>query len=61
MVNNLPANAGDARDEDLIPGSERFHGGRQDPVFLPGESHEQRSLVGATVHGITESNTTEAT
>ena len=26
MVKNLPANAGDARDMDLIPGSERFLG-----------------------------------
>ena len=28
------------------------------PVFLPGESHEQSSL-GATVHGVAESNTIE--
>ena len=27
------------------------------PVFLPGEFHEQRSLVGCTVHGITNSQT----
>ena len=31
------------------------------PVFLPGESHEQRSLVGCSPWGLTESNTTEAT
>ena len=33
------------------------------PVFLPGESHEQRSLGvgGATVHRVTESDTTEVT
>ena len=36
VVKNLPANAGDARDEGWIPGS----------VFLPGGSHEQRSLAG---------------
>ena len=30
------------------------------PVFLPGESHGQRTL-GATVHGVAESNTDEAT
>ena len=30
------------------------------PVFLPGESHGQRSLVGATVHRVTESDMTEA-
>ena len=27
------------------------------PVFLPGKSHRQRSLVGATVRGISESDT----
>ena len=29
------------------------------PVFLPGESHGQRSLVGYTVHGVTELDTIE--
>ena len=31
------------------------------PVFLPGESHGQRSLVGHSPQGHTESDTTEAT
>ena len=31
------------------------------PVFLPGESHGQRSLVGCCLWGHTESDTTEAT
>ena len=31
------------------------------PVFLPGESHGQRSLVGYSPQGHTESDTTEAT
>ena len=31
------------------------------PVFLPGESHGQRSLVGCSPWGCTESDTTEAT
>ena len=31
------------------------------PVFLPGESHGQRSLVGCRLWGRTESDTTEAT
>ena len=31
------------------------------PIFLPGESHGQRSLVGCTIHRVTESDTTEAT
>ena len=47
LVVNLPANAGDARDMTLE--SERSPGGGYDnstPVFLPGEAHGQRSLVG---------------
>ena len=31
------------------------------PVLLPGKSHEQRSLVGCSPWGRTESDTTEAT
>ena len=31
------------------------------PVFLPGESQGQRSLVGCHLWGCTESDTTEAT
>ena len=31
------------------------------PVFLPGESHGQRSLVGYSLWGHKESDTTEAT
>ena len=31
------------------------------PVFLPGESQEQRSLVGGRLWGLTESDTTEGT
>ena len=41
-------NAGDTRDEVSIPGSGRSLGGRNGkptPVFLPGESHRQRSLL----------------
>ena len=48
MVKNPPANAGDVRDMDLIPGSERSPGARawkSTPVFLPGESHGQKSMV----------------
>ena len=35
--------------------------GQDTPVFLPGESHGQRSLVGYSPRGHTESDTTEAT
>jgi len=48
VVKNPPADAEDIRDSGLIPGSGRsFGAGRQPtPVLLPGESHEQRDLVG---------------
>ena len=47
-VKNLPDNAGDVRDVGSIPGLGRSPGGGHGriptPVFLPGESHGQRSL-----------------
>ena len=47
MVKNLPNNAGDIRDMGSIPGLGRSPGGGQHtPVYLPGESHGQRSLAG---------------
>ena len=49
VVKNLSANAGDLRDAGLIPGSGRCPGGGHGnplQVFLPGESHGQRSLAG---------------
>ena len=49
VVKNLPANAGNIRDTGLIPGLGRFPGVghcNPTPVFLPGKSHRQRSLVG---------------
>ena len=55
MVKNLPANAGDIRDMDLIPGLGRSPG----EVFLPGESHGRRSLVGYSPRVQKESDTTE--
>ena len=47
VVKNPPASAGDVRDMGSIPGWRRSPGGRQPtPVFLPRESHGQKSLVG---------------
>ena len=47
VVKNPPADAGDVRDVGSIPGLGRSPGGRHgNPVFLPGESHGQRSLIG---------------
>ena len=48
MVQNLPANTGDARDVGSIPGLERSLGvgnGNPTPAFLPGKFHGQKSLV----------------
>jgi len=47
VVKNLPANAGTTEDSGLIPGSERSP--REEwqpiPVFLPGKSYGQKSLM----------------
>ena len=51
MVKNPPANVGDTG---WIPGLGRFPWRRKwqpTPVFLPGESHGQRSLVGDSPWG----------
>ena len=49
-VKNLPANAGDIRDVGLMTGSGRFpregNGNPPTPVFLPGEFHGKRNLLG---------------
>ena len=58
VVKNPPANAGDAEDVGSIPGQGRFLQSRKvqpTPVFLPRESHGQKSL--ATVHRVTKSQT----
>ena len=49
VVKNLPANAGDARDEGSVLGSERSPGAENGNLFeysCLGEPHGQRSLVG---------------
>ena len=54
VVKNLSANAGDARDMGLVPGSARSPGvgkWQPTPVFLPGKSHGQSSLVGYSPWG----------
>ena len=59
MVKNPPANAGDPG---LIPrvGKVRWRRAWQPtPVFLPGESHGQRSLAGYSPRGHNESDVTE--
>ena len=59
VVKNLPANAGDMRHGfDPWVGRIPWRRARQPtPIFLPGESHGQRSLVWATVHRVAKSQT----
>ena len=62
VVKNPPANAGDIRDLGSVPGSGRSLGegnGNPPPVFLPGESHGQRSLAGYRPWDHKESDMTE--
>ena len=64
MVKNPPANAGNTRDAGSIPGSGLIPWSMKwqpTPVFLPGESHGQRSLVGYSPWFRKELDTTEVT
>ena len=59
VIKNLPANAGDIRDVGLVLGVRKSpcrRAWQPTPVFLPGESHGQRSPQHCT-----ESDTTELT
>ena len=63
VVKNLPAKAGDRRYRPdpwvgKIPWRRAW---QPTPVFLPGESHGQRSLAGYSPRGHEESDTTEVT
>ena len=63
VVKNSPTRAGDIRDLGSIPGREDpvEEGVATTPVFLPGESHGQRSLAGCSPQGRKELDTTEVT
>ena len=63
MEKNLPIDPGDIRDADLIPGSGRSPGeGNDNPLqYSCLENAMGRGAWGATVHGIAESDMTEAT
>ena len=56
MVKNLPAMRGT---QVLSPGGNILwrKEWQPTPVFLPGESHGQKSLVDYTVHGVAKSHT----
>ena len=65
VVKNPPANAGDIRDSGYVSSlgwEDRLEKGMTNtPVFLPGESHGQRTLAGYSLRGHKESDTTKAT
>ena len=63
MVEDLPANAEDSRDSDLIPGSRRSPGGGHDNPFLCSclENTVNRGAWPAIVYEIAKSDMTEAT
>ena len=56
VVKDRPANEGDIREVGIIRKTPWRRSWQPTPVFLPGESHGQRSLVGWK-----ESDTTEVT
>ena len=59
MVKNLPANIGNARDEDSILGLERFPGGGNGYLLQYSclKSSMDRGAWRATVHGVAKSQT----
>ena len=63
MVKNLPAHAGDVKRLGFDPWVGNIPWRRRTwqptPVFLPGESHGQRSLAGYSPSGHKELDTTE--
>ena len=63
MLKNLPANARDMRHgfDPWVRKTLWRRAQQPTPVFLPGKSHGQRSLVGCSPWGLEESDTTEAT
>ena len=63
VVKNLPASAGDPRDTGSTPGSGRSPGGGHGNPLQDSrlENAMDRGAGGVSVHGVAESDTTEAT
>ena len=63
MVKNAPANGGAIKRRGFDPWVGKLlwrRAWKPTPVFLPGESHGQRSLEGYSLQGQKESDTTKA-
>ena len=61
MVKNLPVTAGDIRDIRSLGWEDALEEGMTTtPIFFPAASHGQRSLVGYSPWGRTESDMAEA-
>ena len=61
VVRNLPANAGDIRDSGLIPGSGTYGHGSSVQYSSLENPHGHRSLMGYSLYGHKELDTTEVT
>ena len=63
LVKNLPASVEDTRDTGSLPGSGQCPGGGHGThsIFLPGESHGERSLADYSPWSCKESDMTEHT
>ena len=62
VVKNSPVSTGDVKDSGLIPGLGRSGGGHGNPLqYSCLENPTDRGAWRATVSGVTESDTTEAT
>ena len=57
MAKSLPADAGEARDTDSVPGSGRSHGGgnRNPPQYSCLENPMDRGIWQSAVHGVSKS------
>ena len=61
MVKNLPADAGDVKFDPLVRKIPWRRKWQPTPVFLPGKSHRQRSLVGYSPWGRKSESVSEVT
>ena len=61
VIKNPPANVGEIRHVDWIPGSGIWRAWQSTPVSLPGETHGERGLAGYSMWGGKELDMVKAT